>query len=127
MKINEISNNNISHKAKLKINGKSFLTKEQLITLENKAKEIGNNNDLISFDIGKVKKISQHIIEPVFDEFNQFTRNLYASHNINGQQSKITDLMWGISENSKDEMPSRYSQLNFVFSYIMQYLNSISK
>ena len=127
MKINEISKNDISYKAKLKLKGKKFLTEEQFNKLEKKVKEIGNDNDLIEIAIGEVKKESQHIIEPVFDEFNQFTRKLYISHNINGKQSQVTDLMWGVFENSKNEEPSRYSNLNYVFSYIMRYLEPLSK
>ena len=127
MKVNTINNNKINFNARLNIKGENFLTNRQLNILNGKAKNIGNDNDTISFTIGKVKKVTQIKIDYGFDEFNQFTRNLFASNNINGKQSKNSDLMWGIFENSGEAAPSKYSEINNVFSYMEKYLDTISK
>ena len=56
MKISAINNDKTNFNARLNIKGENFLTNRQLNILNGKAKNIGNDNDTISFTIRKVKK-----------------------------------------------------------------------
>ena len=129
MRIHKIHNQNkaINSKAKLKIKGKNMLTEDQLCVLRKQAEKIGNKNDLITFTLEKISKGESINLSEGIEYYYLFRRNLFASNNINGKQSRSINLMNHLSDIGKSREPKSDSELNNPFKYMTYYLKNLVK